>query len=212
MNKVIKDGLNQEINPGDIVAMANGSYVRQEFGIVTKLGNKNNARVINVFGYSVEGGSYIDATGLVVITNLIDKLPQEKYDAIMKKKSEAVLDFTRPKSSNAPKYFVEISPNLKKGWVFSFTNSDELRQKGAKVRDLTGGRFEDRTGTVARTNVGDYANRRVGFLLSTYHRKKSEWQLSLKSVTMLGLENYIDDEDGFSLDVVENLEPISRYW
>ncbi|QDP60504.1 MAG: hypothetical protein GOVbin1096_132 [Prokaryotic dsDNA virus sp.] len=216
MSKAIFDGLNQEITVGDVVAMANGSYVRQEFGIVTKLGNKNNARVASVFNYSCEGGTYIDASGLVVITNLVDKLPQEKLDKIREFKSKVVLDYTRPKTSNAPKFCVKISPNLGRGWVISFQDQQELRDKAAAIEEIIGGRFEDRAGYVHRDSRSHFYRKEgdPAFMLQRYMGRKAEYELSMKSVKMLGLDGLIDDDNGFEFVNGENpeLAPIDKYW
>lgn len=212
MNKIY-DSLGQEIKVGDFVAAANGSYVRQEFGIVNKLGNKQNARVSRLDA-SQYTGSFVDSAGLVVINDIVTAMSEENREKFDEAAENVVLDHTRPKSTATPKYIVRISPKLNKGWVCSFQNDDELKAKSKMISQATGDSFVNGTGEVSRIQKGYFSDRKTVFVVDRYgRRRKSEWQLSLKSVTMLGIQDYIDNPDGFDLDIVNNLEPIDlRFW
>lgn len=209
MNDVIS-AIGQKIQVGDWVACANGSYVRQEFGIVTKLGNKQNARVHYLGGY-YGSGNYVDAAGLVVINEIKGTMDEDKLEKFQKLDSEVELDYTRPKSSKAPKYMVLINPKENMAWVFSFQDEAERNRKMAAVR---GGSSSYGIGVVHKDSRSSYFRKEGDpkFHLHRFCNRKSDYELSMKSVKIMGVEGFIDDESGFNMSLVRDLEPISKHW
>lgn len=215
MNPVFS-AIGQEIQVGDWVLAANGSYVRQEIGVVTKLGNKNNARVSHsTYGH---GGTFMDADGLVVVNDLKNSMPSDRSAKFLQieEKAKEHYDYTRPKSGNSRKFHVMISPNLKKGWVISFADDTERNSKVATIRDIIGGRYDDRHGYVIRYTKYDRSLSRDSATTRFKLLSRSaqfERKLSMKSVKELGLVDYIDDDSGFDFNEdIELLDSIGKYW
>lgn len=195
MNPVY-DGLGQEIKVGDFVAMAQGSYVNQLFGFVTKLGNKGNARVSR----SDFEGQFIDASGLVVINSLLSNLPKDvqgKYAAL---KVEASKYFTeeRPKASKAPRYRVFVNEKTGLAYVISFQNEYEKHKKMGDI-DVSGYHCFN----LRRVSRGYFTKTGRDLTFTRFGATNKELDLPFKVIRELDLISYIDFEDGFDYTTTE---------
>lgn len=199
--KPVYDALGTEISVGDYVAFCSSGYVKQDVGVVTKLGNKNNALITTSTEYN--GYSYTDGKAIVIITATIPNLKPEsrqKLEAIYNN-AQNHFDYTRPKSGNSTKHLFIASHRLNRGWVISYQDDTEKTDKFKTIMEDNNLTYIDRNVVVRKPAFMSklHGNYPVSFKATRYHRKLSEERLSMKSLKEIGVDKYVDDFLGFEL-------------
>lgn len=190
----MKDILGQEIQIGDMVAYCTGGYVKLDHGIVTKFGNANNCRANN---------AWVKSNAICVITDQFKGtgIYEELYE-----KHKDSFEYEKPKSGQGLKYRVVVYKAANIAFVISFADDSELTQKLQDIRSYVQTQFAGSyfyPGTIYRVHDG-----RFGYSESC-RITKAKRTLSMKSIKQLGLENYLDNPNGFEISILKNNPAIS---